>query len=327
MHIPDGYLSPKTCVAFYGAMMPVWYIASKRCEKTLKLKGLPLLALGAAFAFVVMMFNVPVPGGSSGHMTGGAVIAVVLGPSAGVIAMSLAVAMQALFFGDGGLTTLGANAFNMAFVMSFSAYYAYRALTLGDASDIRRVLASAIAAYVSLNLAALAVGVELGLQPVLSHDALGRPLYAPYPLRVTIPAMMFTHLAFFGPIEALGTALIVSYVHKTNRGLLYGPGEARLKPLWIAVAVMIILTPLGLMATGTPFGEWGKGEIKGIVGFIPTGMDRLAETWTGVFPGYGVFEDALGVFGRAASYVLSAIAGATGVLLLVYLWGKTWPRK
>ncbi|MBI5886074.1 MAG: energy-coupling factor ABC transporter permease, partial [Deltaproteobacteria bacterium] len=123
MHIPDGYLSPKTCVLFYAAMAPVWYLASKKVETAVGAARLPLLALGAAFTFVIMMFNIPVPGGSTGHMTGGVIVAVVLGPWAGVVAMTLTVALQAFLFGDGGVTAIGANAFNMAFVMPFAGYY------------------------------------------------------------------------------------------------------------------------------------------------------------------------------------------------------------
>src|SRR3990170_1071269 len=131
MHIPDGYLSPATCVVFYAVMAPVWYYASKRAERELRLKQLPLLALGAAFTFVIMMFNIPIPGGSSGHMVGAVVVAIALGPWAGVVALSLTLTLQAFLFGDGGLTALAANAFNMAFVMSFSGYYVYRVISAG----------------------------------------------------------------------------------------------------------------------------------------------------------------------------------------------------
>ncbi len=323
MHIPDGYLSPKTCAAFYAAMAPVWYIASRRVEKELKLRQLPLLALGAAFAFVIMMFNIPIPGGSSGHMVGSVVVAAVLGPWAGVIALSLALTLQAFIFADGGITTLAANCFNMAFVMSFAGYYTYRALSYGDAGGVRRNLSLAVAAYFSAVLAALLVAVELGIQPHIAHGIDGRPLYAPYPLSVTMPAMMIPHLLFFAPVEALGTALVVSYVHRTNGEVLYRP-EAGLKPLWAALILLVVLTPIGLIYSATPWGEWGMEEVLGLAGYLPQGMERLGGVWRGLMPGYNLAGS--GNVWSAFFYVVSAAVGSSVVVAIIYLWGRLWPR-
>lgn len=323
MHIPDGYLSPKTCAAFYAAMVPVWYIASRRVEKALKLRQLPLLALGAAFAFVIMMFNIPVPGGSSGHMVGSTVVAAVLGPWAGVIALSLALTLQAFIFADGGVTTLAANCFNMAFVMSFAGYYTYRAISYGDAGGARRFLSLAVAAYLAAALAALFVAVELGIQPYIAHGIDGRPLYAPYTLSVTAPAMMIPHLLFFAPVEALGTALVVSYVYRTSGDLLYRP-PARLGPLWGVLVLLVILTPIGLIYSSTPWGEWGMEELSGLLGYLPQGMERLGGRWRGLLPGYNLAGS--GGFWSAVFYVVSAAVGSSVVVAVIYLWGRVWPR-
>lgn len=331
MHIPDGYLSPATCVVFYAAMAPVWFVSARKAQRALKLKQLPLLSFGAAFAFVIMMFNIPVPGGTSGHMASTTLVAIILGPWAAVIALTLALSLQAFFFGDGGITTLAANCFNMAALMSFGGYYTYRLISIGDAGRLRRVIASAIGAYVAVNIAAFAVAVELGIQPLVAADALGRPLYAPYPLSIALPAMVIPHLLIFGPVEALGTALAVSFIHKTDSAMLHAPGGAgsSLKPLWVLLAVMVILTPLGLIATGTPWGEWGKDELSGLVGYVPEGMRRLGEIWTGIMPAYGlkgldaVFGERLG---GAAAYVIAAVAGSAGVIIAVYLWGRIWRK-
>lgn len=326
MHIPDGYLGPKTCIVFYAAMIPVWYIASRRAQASLKAAQLPILALGAAFTFVIMMFNIPVPGGSSGHMVGAVVVAIALGPWAGVVAMTLTLTLQAFLFGDGGLTALAANSFNMAFVMSFSGYYVYRVFSAGpNPSPGRRGIAAAIAAYAAINLAALAVALELGVQPVVAAGPDGAPLYAPFPLSVTVPAMMATHLLFFGPVEALGTALVVSYAHRINEGAMLEAGKnASWKPLWAALIALIILTPLGLIAAGTPWGEWGAQELGNIAGFIPSGMKAMEDLWKGVMPDYGA-----GFEGRAASsvfYVVSAAAGSAAIVFIVFLWGRLWRR-
>ncbi|MBF0494387.1 MAG: energy-coupling factor ABC transporter permease, partial [Candidatus Omnitrophica bacterium] len=106
MHIPDGYLGPETCGLFYAAMLPIWAAASRIVKKTLSARQVPLLAIGAAFSFVVMMFEVPIPGGSSGHAVGGTLIAILLGPWAACIAMTVTLVVQALLFSDGGVTAI-----------------------------------------------------------------------------------------------------------------------------------------------------------------------------------------------------------------------------
>lgn len=326
MHIPDGYLSPATCALFYAGMLPVWYGASRKVEKRLKARELPFLALGAAFSFLVMMFNIPVPGGSSGHMTGAVAVAIALGPWAGVMALSLAITMQAFLFGDGGVLALGANCFNMAFLMSFTGYYMHAGLSAGSPGRVRRYLAPAVAAYAALSLAALAVALELGVQPMIAHGINGEPLYAPYPLSVTLPAMMLPHLLILAPIEALGTALVVSYMFKHNEGGIYRPEERGLRPLWKFIIIMAVLSPIGLMAPGTPWGEWGRGEVLRLLGYVPRGMEEMGGWWKGLLPGYSLpgFE---GGAGSIILYMLSAAAGSGAVVLIIFLWGRIWPRR
>ena len=116
MHIPDGYLSPSTCGVLYVGAGAGWYAALKRLKRALLSRVIPLISVFAAFSFVVMMFNLPLPGGTTGHALGVTIAAIVLGPSGAILALSIALAIQALFFGDGGITTLGANCFNMAIV-------------------------------------------------------------------------------------------------------------------------------------------------------------------------------------------------------------------
>jgi len=123
MHIPDGYLSPSTCAVLYGAAVLFWYAAFARVKRLLHTRLVPRLAVTAAFCFVIMMFNVPLPGGTTGHAVGVGAAAVVLGPWASMLSLSIALLIQALFFGDGGITTLGANCFNMAIVGSLVAHW------------------------------------------------------------------------------------------------------------------------------------------------------------------------------------------------------------
>ncbi len=188
MHIPDGYLSPSTCVAAYVAAAPFWYVAVRRMKRVLHSRVVPLLAVVSAFSFVVMMFNLPIPGGTTAHAVGMAVAAIVLGPSAAILAISIALAIQALFFGDGGITAFGANAFNMAIVGTLVAWFSYRLIS-GDApvGSPRRIVAAAIAGYLAINAAAFITALEFGIQPALFTDSTGAPLYAPYPLAIALP--------------------------------------------------------------------------------------------------------------------------------------------
>lgn len=226
MHIPDGVVGPLTYIPLFIVMVPIWLYAGYRLRKTLRSRQVPLLALLAAFSFVIMMFNLPLAMGTTGHITGGAIIGIILGPWAAVVSMSVALVIQALLFGDGGWTTLGMNCFNMAFVIPFSAYVVYRLLS-GRSAIIskRRIAAAAVAGYVSITLAAACTGFELGIQPLLYTASAN---YFQFPLTVTMPIMVGSHLLLFGVVEALVTGLIFAYLQKNNPGLLE-PEKAKSK--------------------------------------------------------------------------------------------------
>ena len=215
MHIPDGYLGPATSGFFYVVMLPLWAAASRIVKKTLNARQVPLLAIGAAFSFVIMMFNVPIPGGSTGHAVGGVLVAILLGPWAAMIAITVALVIQALLFGDGGITAIGANCFNMAVVIPFVGYYTYRLIGAGAPRDSnRRIVAAFVAGYLGINVAALLAGVEFGIQPLLHHTVDGQALYCPYGLKVAVSAMAGEHLLVFGWVEAIVTALVIKYLQK-----------------------------------------------------------------------------------------------------------------
>lgn len=222
MHIPEGYLGPYTYISLFLIMIPVWFYAGYKLKKELKTKQVPLLALSAAFSFVIMMFNLPIPGGSTGHAVGAAIIGIIMGPWAAVVAISVALIIQAFLFADGGITAIGANCFNMALLMPFVAYYTYRLISgRSDINSRRRLIAAVIAGYLSLTVAAGAAGFEFGIQPMLHYDPVTRqPEYMPYGLEVTMPAMLGEHILFFSIIEAIVTGLIFAYVQKTDPSLL-----------------------------------------------------------------------------------------------------------
>jgi cobalt/nickel transport system permease protein len=220
MHIPDGYLSPQTYIPLYVAFVAIAAVAVRKVKNNFESKMVPFLGMAAAFSFLIMMFNVPIPGGTTGHAVGAAVIAFVLGPWVTFIAVSVALIIQALVFGDGGITAIGANCFNMAFVMPFVAWYAFKLLKGKSESPVRIGVAAFLAAYISLNVAAIVTGFEFGIQPLLASGADGHPLYAPYPLSIAVPAMAIEHLVLFGFVEAIVTVLIVRYFVKTNKDLV-----------------------------------------------------------------------------------------------------------
>ncbi len=350
MHIPDGYLSPSTCATLYVLAASGWYAALRRIKRVLTTRAIPLISVFAAFSFVVMMFNLPLPGGTTGHAVGIAVAAIVLGPWGSILAISIALAIQALFFGDGGITTLGANCLNMAIIGSFVAYAVYRAIAANsELLSRRRVLAAAIAGYCAINVSAFVTALEFGIQPVLFHDTSGTPLYAPYSLAIAIPAMMLGHLTFAGLAEAAISAGMVAFLQKTNAGLLRGVRnlgqgpesllpvpvvEASQKKLWWAVGLLMMLTPLGILAAGTAWGEWSAAQfdhadVHVLVPYdqfspadVPAGLRKLSALWTAPFPNYApgfIKSTQLG-------YLLSAMFGV-GLLAVVSMIAKSLVRR
>lgn len=357
MHIPDGYLSPATCAVAYAAAAPYWYVALKKVKRLLHTRLVPLLAVCSAFSFVVMMFNLPLPGGTTGHAVGVGITAIVLGPWASSIAISVALLIQAVFFGDGGITTFGANCLNMAIIGSVVAYGSYRLLAGSSPLDsARRVVAAAVAGYLAVNVAALATAIEFGIQPALFHDAGGAPLYAPYPLSVAVPAMMIGHITIAGLAELLITGAIVAYLQRAHPELLRlsAPGaesEAALadlaaapsgwrttRPYWLGLALMMVLSPLGLLAAGVAWGEWGAeafadpagrlqiGAASGNVAppdAVPHGLHALSSFWTAPIPDYAPAF----LHSESFGYILSAVFGTGLILLLLLLASRAFAGR
>lgn len=328
MHIPDGYLSPATCGTLYAASVPFWYVAVNRVRKVLTNRTVPVLALFSAFSFVLMMFNVPLPGGTTGHAVGGTLLAIVLGPWAAVLGISVVLGIQALLFGDGGLLTFGANCFNMAIVLPLTGYFIYKVISSNsDAKSPRRLIGAIIGSYIGLVAAAFLTGIELGIQPELFHSADGTPLYAPYTLGVALPAIMVGHLLIAGPVEAIVTGGVFAYLQRTNSSLVKadapGKKEGKLWILWGALGLLVLATPLGLLASGTAWGEWGVEELQDRgLGFIPEGMDKLAGWWPAPLPDYGFSR-----MGAVIGYILAALVGIIIVAFLLWVSGRWLTRK
>jgi len=221
MHIPDGYLSPQTYVPLWGVSLAFWSVALKKVKKEVSAKQVPYLAMASAFSFLIMMFNVPIPGGTTGHAVGAGIIALFLGPWTAVIAVSVVLIIQAVVFGDGGITALGANCFNMAVVIPFVSYGVFKLINGKTGSGVRTSLAAFFSGYVGLSVAAIVTGIMFGIQPLLAHSPDGRPLYAPYPLSVAVPAMAIEHLILFSIVEGVVTVLLFKYFLKNEPAQIY----------------------------------------------------------------------------------------------------------
>ena len=221
----------------------------------------------------------------------------------------------------------------MAFVLPFTAAIVFRALNsrLHDKSWGTSVSAI-VSGWVGLCLAALCAAIEFGIQPMLFTNASGAPLYCPFPLSVAIPAMLIPHMLVAGVVEGVTTAAIYGFIKKTAPGVIVGPeavdgqlagdGTAKktsLIPTLILVAVLVVATPLGLLATGDAWGEWdaegaatavqeaGDDSLQASVGLdTPTFADALP---TGDYLQAYSEEQGLGFAGQAAMYILSGVIG------------------
>jgi cobalt/nickel transport system permease protein len=225
MHIPDGYLSPQTYIPLYGVSMAFWGIALKKIKKEVSAKHVPYLAMAAAFSFLIQMFNIPIPGGTTGHAVGAGIIALFLGPWTAVIAVSVVLIIQAFVFGDGGITAIGANCFNMAIVMPFIAFWTFNVIKGSSQSGPRFITAAFLSGYIGLTAAALSAAFMFGIQPVIASGPDGRPLYAPYPLSIAIPAMVIEHLLLFSIVEGMMTVMLMRYFLKHESTLIYSMRE------------------------------------------------------------------------------------------------------
>ena len=319
MHIPENYLSPATCGVMTVGMIPAWVHSVKKVSKELPKEKVAMLGVGAAFSFLGMLFNVPLPGGTTGHAVGGTLIALLFGPEAACIAVTIALLIQAVLFGDGGILAFGANCFNMAFILPFVGYYLYTFIKGKIKGTKGELIGAIVGSYIGLNAAAFLTSIEFGIQPYLFKDPSGYPLYCPYGLNISIPAMMIPHLLVAGVVEALFTVFVYSFIKKTSPQVISDGVEKTGKkpfPVFALVAALVVLTPLGLLASGTAWGEWGADEIAEIVqngselGFTPSGMET-GFGFEAIMPDY-----TIGDINEVVAYIASAICGVA--LLVIF---------
>jgi len=169
MYIQDGYLHPLLCAIMGGGMLPVWYLAAVRVKNSLERFSIIFTAMGAIFTFLMMMINIPVPGATSTHITGGILLAIVIGPWAALISSSIALLAQAALFGNGGIMAFGINVFNLAVIMPWSGYRVYRA-ACGKSSggEPRQLCAAILAGCIGVFVVGLATSIEVGMSKLFA---------------------------------------------------------------------------------------------------------------------------------------------------------------
>lgn len=313
MHIPDNYLSPASCAVLAVAAAPVVGLSITKVKAQLKENKelAPMLGIAASLSFLLMMFNVPIPGGTTAHAVGGVLLSILIGPYAASLALTVALLLQALLFGDGGILALGANIFNMAIAMPFVGYAVYHFFRKQN-HETTGVL---VGSYVGINVAAFLTAIELGIQPIIATQG-GEPLYNPYGLAVTIPAMMVTHLTIAGAVEVFFTYVIYRFVKQVAPQELYTPTSVNttsfVKKIRYVLIALVVLSPLGLLAEGTAFGEWSADELAEMMNNVPAGIEN-GFSFEALFSDYTIPGTNI-----AVGYILSAITA----LLIFYILGK-----
>lgn len=291
MHIPDGYLGPPTYGALWASMVPAWLYASRKVKKELSSSQVPHLAMASAFSLAVMVFAFPLPGGTTGHLAGSALLAILLGPWACVIAISVALFVQAMVFGDGGITALGANCFNMALAGGLVGHWTYRIVAgktawMGKEEPgvwrVRDTMGAALAGFLAINAAALLTALELGIQPLL-HGGSSGGHYFPYGLAVTVPAVMIPHLTAVGALEAGVTVLALGFLRKLHPKALplgksasilvlstwvLAPGEALAHEFWLEAKGRDLLLVFG---HGADRAEFDPANVTRVRAWDPDG--------------------------------------------------------
>jgi len=206
VHIPDGFISPVTYIPMWGVAGLLWYRSYKKI--TLDSDQIPFLASLSALSFIMMMIAIPLPAGTSAHLSGVALMALLFSPALSFGAISLVLVIEALFFGEGGVTTLGINVVAIAFFGSYGAYYGYRWLR-----RFGEYFAIFAAGWLGLVLPALFIAVVLGLQPLIASYS-GTPLFFPFSIKTTTVALLLPHV-LLGIAEGVVTLLIYRFL-KTN---------------------------------------------------------------------------------------------------------------
>lgn len=300
MHIPDGFLSVAVSMVLWLATIVLLAVAVRKTQGQLGERQIPLMGVMAAFIFAGQMINFPVAGGTSGHLLGGALAAIVLGPWAGMIVMAAVIGLQGLLFQDGGLLVMGANIFNMGLLTVLIGFGLYR--SVASRSQGVRLAVAGVAAWLSVMAGAFSTALQLWLSDTS-------------PLAVVMPAMMGVH-ALIGIGEALITVAAIAFILRVRPDLL---GTEKVKAQggwgWVAAGLVLSLAVI-LLSPWASANPDGLARVAKDVGFIHQGMAAPYQ----VLPGYtvpGLGESALStiIAGAIGALVVAGLAVGVGRLL------------
>jgi cobalt/nickel transport system permease protein len=288
LHIPDGFLSPGVYIICWAISIVVVGLALRRSSNEMGERQIPLMGVLAAFIFAAQMLNFPVAGGTSGHLIGGALAVILLGPWAAILVMTAVVGLQALLFQDGGLLVLGANILNMAIIVPVVGYGTYSAVKSLFSDERAGVLVGGFAgAWLSVVLAAAATAIELALSATSAFN-------------VAVPAMIGVHVVI-GIGEGLITVGALAFVLATRPDLvLSGVAATTSRRVWwlAMLLIVVVLALLSPLASGSPDGLERVAEDKGFIGLVED-------------PVYEIIPDYLfpGVANEEAATILAGIVG------------------
>jgi cobalt/nickel transport system permease protein len=303
LHIPDGFLNLAVSIVCWVITIITLGFAVSKTNKLLGEKQIPLMGVMAAFIFAAQMINFPVAGGTSGHLLGGVLASVVLGPWAGMLVMTAVIALQALLFQDGGLLVMGANILNMGLITAAIGYGLYRSVS-GSSKTVKLSVVG-VAAWLSVMAGALFTALQLWLSGTSQ-------------LEIVIPAMMGVH-ALIGLGEALITVFAVSFIMQTRPDLLgEGSESAKGSRGWIVAGSVIAL----LVVLISPFASGDPDGLERVaidMGFIGAGQDAP----------YAIIPDyTIPFLGETAlSTILAGVAGIIVVGLIMVLIGRGLKAK
>lgn len=303
LHIPDNFLSIFVSAICWVITIITLYFAITKTNQSLGEKQIPLMGVMAAFIFAAQMINFPVLGGTSGHLLGGALAAIVLGPWAGMLVMSAVIAVQALLFQDGGLVVMGANILNMGLVTSAIGYGLYRFVS--NQSKTVKLSVAGVAAWLSVIAGALFTALQLWLSGTSQLD-------------IVIPAMLGVH-ALIGLGEALITVSALAFIIQTRPDLLgEGSESAKASKNWIFAGgiIALIVVLLSPFASTDPD---GLERVASDLGFLATAQD----TPFSIIPDY-----TLPFLGETAlSTIVAGVIGIAVVGLIMFLVGRGLKSK
>jgi len=303
LHIPDGFLSIIVSVVCWVISVTLISMAVSRTNKALGEKQVPLMGIMAAFIFAAQMINFPVAGGTSGHLLGGALAAIVLGPWAGMLVMTAVIAVQGLLFQDGGLLVMGANILNMGLMTAVIGYGLYRSVM--NRSQAVKLVVTGIAAWLSVMAGALATALQLWLSGTSN-------------LQTVVIAMLSVH-ALIGLGEALITVSALAFILRTRPDLL-GEGSASSEGGrgWVigGVVISLIVVLLSPLASSNPD---GLERVATDMGFIHAGQSSAYQ----IIPNY-----TLPFLGQTTiSTIFAGLVGVIVVGAIIFLLGQGMKAK